>query len=151
MLPAKAKYLSKDMKRAAERVNRPNLATPKDFMSMTLTTSPLRALHYIKANYPSATLIGTMEFLFHSMWTPPNVNLTKDDELASALSKATDAQGKLLFKDDDVKKIMNGRAEMKDVLKKETEKAVALGAFGAPWLSAVNGKGEEDVFFGSDR
>jgi glutathione S-transferase kappa 1 len=151
MLPAKAKYLSKDMKRASERVNRPGLASPKDFLSMSLTTSPLRALHFIKANYSTSVFIDTMEFFFRSMWTPPNANLTKDDELAALLSKAKDAQGKLVFTDGDVGKIMDGRVEMKDVLKKETEKVVGLGAFGAPWLVAVNGKGEEDVFFGSDR
>lgn len=92
-----------------------------------------------------------MELFFHSLWTPPHVNLTKDDELASTLAKAADAQGKLLFTDSDVKKIMEGRTEMKHVLKEKTEEAVKLGAFGAPWLWVVNGEGKAEVFFGSDR
>jgi len=151
MLPAKGKYLQRDTKRASERVNRPGLSTPKDFMSMSLTTSPLRALHYIKAKHPVSVFLDTLEHLFDSLWTAPHVNLTKDDELAGALSKAKDRSGKLLFGEQEVSAIMAGRAEMKDVLKAKTEEAVKLGAFGAPWFWVVNGEGNGDAFFGSDR
>lgn len=118
---------------------------------MAMTASPLRALHYIKANYPSSTFLETMEIMFCCLWTAPHVNLTKDDQLVSTLAKAADAQGKLLFTDSDVKRIMEGRAEMKDVLKGKTEEAVKLGAFGAPWLWVVNEEGKGEAFFGSDR
>lgn len=118
---------------------------------MALTTSPLRALHHIKANYPRATFLATMEIMFKKFWTPPHVNLTQDDKLAAVLAEATDGSGKLLFAADDVSGIMAGREGMKSAVKAETQKAVDLGAFGAPWIWATNERGEGAPFFGSDR
>lgn len=156
MLPAKALYLDADSRRAAKRVGRPNIALPPAFQSMNITISPLRALHYIKANYSSAVFVSTVHAMFRSFWTPPHVNLTEDDKLAEVLLAATADEdgggvGAKLFSDEDVKRIMEGRALMKDSVKRLTQQAVDKGAFGAPWLVATNGRGEEDVFFGSDR
>lgn len=151
MLPAKAKYLQRDTTRSSERVNRPGLSSPKDLMSMAMTVSPLRALHYIKANFPRSKFLDVTETLFQNMWTPPHVNLTKDGELVGVLAKATDAQGRLLFTENEVKDIMSSRPQMKDVLREKTEEAVKLGAFGAPWLWVTNGEGQAEAFFGSDR
>lgn len=120
-------------------------------MSISLTVSPLRALHYIKANYPRATFLAAMEFMFHKLWTPPNVNLTQDDKLTTVLAEATGENGIKLFSNDDVAAIMKGREQMKDALKAETQKAVDLGAFGAPWIWATNARGKSQAFFGSDR
>jgi 2-hydroxychromene-2-carboxylate isomerase len=120
-------------------------------MSMALTTSPLRALHYIKANFPRATFLAIVETMFKKLWTPPHVNLTQDDKLTAVLAEATDGSGRPLFTADDVSRIMAGREGMKDVVKAETQKAVDLGAFGAPWIWATNAKGDGAPFFGSDR
>ena len=120
---------------------------------MALTVSPERALLFIKTNYPVETFLSAMHFFCHKFWTPPHVNLTKDDLLAQVLAEATETPegGEKLFTQTDVKRIMEGRIEMKDVLKKETEKAVELGAFGCPWLWVTNKKGQTEPFFGSDR
>lgn len=135
----------------------PDLAFPKDFLSMALTVSPLRALLYIKKNYPEATFVSAMHFLFHEFWTPPHVNLTVEENLRDALARATKKpdgrgeDGKKLFSADEIRAIMEGRAEMREVLTQETERAVEKGAFGLPWLWVRNGQGKEEPFFGSDR
>jgi glutathione S-transferase kappa 1 len=154
-LKAKSNYLAIDSQRARERVGLHGLAFPKDFMSMALTVSPQRALHYIKANYPSSTFIASMAYLNQQMWTPPHVNLTQDENLRRVLLEATATAGgkgkKKLFTEKQVDEIMVGRGEMKGILKAKTEEVVQLGAFGAPWMWVTNAKGESSPFFGSDR
>lgn len=135
-------------------MSKPDIAFPKgDFMAMSLTTSPLRALHFIKANYPTATFLSAMHFLFDRFWTPPHANVTDDATLAATLAAATEtpAGGRRLFSDADVGRIMEARATMKDAVKKETARAVELGAFGAPWLWVTDAQGKGEAFFGSDR
>lgn len=149
LLPAKAAYLAGDSQRAAKRVGVHGLQTPKDLMSMAMTISPLRALHYIKANYPERFL-PTMSALFQKFWTPPNVNLTQEENLITTLLEAT-YEGKRLFTEVEVEKIMKGRDGMKALLKAKTEEVVNSGAFGAPWFLVTNAKGETRSFFGSDR
>ncbi|KAG9257303.1 thioredoxin-like protein [Emericellopsis atlantica] len=153
VVPAKAKYLAIDSRRAAQRVGLTNLATPKDFMKMSLTISAQRALHFIKQHYPREVLIATIGTLMAKLWTPPHVNLTIDENLAQVLSEVTDGgeQGNKVFTQDDVERIMKGREEMKDRLKETTQRAVELGAFGAPWLWVTNDNGKSQPFFGSDR
>jgi hypothetical protein len=107
----------------------------------------LRALHYIKANYPRDVYHATWAHLFNKFWTPPNLNLTKEDVLAEVLSEL-DA-----FSPQECDKILAAAKsnEAKDALTKATKSALDKGAFGAPWLWVRNGKGEAEPFFGSDR
>lgn len=154
MLPAKNKYLAVDSQRAARRVGKGGMRFPKDFLSMALTTSPLRALIFIKAHYPEATFLSAMHWLFERFWTPPHANLTVDANLEAALAAATETPegGRRLFSAEDVQRIMAGREEAKGALKATTAKAVEqLGAFGAPWIWATNAEGKGEAFFGSDR
>ena len=44
-----------------------------------------------------------------------------------------------------------GEKEWKDKLLANTQKALDLGDFGAPWFWVRNGEGKEEPFFGSDR
>lgn len=120
---------------------------------MSMTISPLRALHFIKANYPTPVFISAFHYMFEQYWTPPHVNLTEDDKLEETLAQATETPegGKKLFTEDDVKKIMEGRKEMKDKVKDVTGEAAEKGAFGAPWLWVTNDEGNGEAFFGSDR
>ena len=122
-------------------------------MSMSMTVSPLRALHYIKLNYSTDVFLSAFHFLFDKFWTPPHVNLTVDKDLAETLAQATETPegGKKLFTEEDVKRIMEGRSEMKDKVKELTGEAVEKGAFGAPWFWVTNDEGKEEAFFGSDR
>ncbi|KAF4981925.1 hypothetical protein FZEAL_2357 [Fusarium zealandicum] len=155
MLPAKAKYLDTDTCRAAERLSIPFKGSPPDLFSLAKTLSPLRALHYIKEHYPRSKFLAAFRFLFHKLWLPPHVNLAEDANLTAALAEATDeldgGSGVKLFTDEDVDKIMQGRASMKERVKNLTGEAVDKGAFGAPWLWVTNGQGKTEAFFGSDR
>ncbi|KAL9484980.1 hypothetical protein ACSS6W_003769 [Trichoderma asperelloides] len=152
---AKAKYLKYDSRRAAERIGLSNIQSPPDLMAVSHTISPLRALHYIKANYPKATFLAAFESLFMAFWTPPNVNLIPEENLRAVLQGATERPGqsgsKKLFTEEEVETIMQSRGKMKDALLATTKRAVDLGAFGAPWLWVTNAKGESEPFFGSDR
>ncbi|KAL6908851.1 thioredoxin-like protein [Trichoderma evansii] len=151
----KAKYLQFDSRRAADRVGLFNIQGPPDLMAVSHTISPLRALHYIKANYPQATFLAAFESLLMAFWTPPNVNLIPEENLRAVLQGATEKPGKSgskkLFTEEEVEKIMQSRGTMKDTLLATTKRAVDLGAFGAPWLWVTNAKGVSEPFFGSDR
>lgn len=122
-------------------------------MARALTTSPLRALHFIRANYPRDTFVAAFHFLLDRFWTPPNVDLTQDAELARVLAEATETLegGRRLFSDEQVRAILDARESMKESVKNETGEAVKRGAFGAPWLWATNAQGKGEAFFGSDR
>lgn len=43
------------------------------------------------------------------------------------------------------------RDEVKKLLSENTDKAFGAGVFGVPFFVAMNGNGEESVFFGVDR
>jgi glutathione S-transferase kappa 1 len=130
-------------------------------MSVSLTVLPLRALHFIKQTYPDPEVFTTtLHCFFRSFWAPPNVNMTRPENVVKALSevpvgfKGVDsADDRKLFSNQEVEAIMKGAAtqEMKDLLKGTTQKALDQGAFGAPWLWVTNDAGESEPFFGSDR
>lgn len=107
----------------------------------------MRALHYIKANYPREVYHATWAHLFQRFWTPPNLNLTKVDILAKVLSEFEQ------FSPEECEQILAAAKsqEAKDALTKATQSALDKGAFGAPWLWVRNDKGEAEPFFGSDR
>ncbi|PTD09291.1 hypothetical protein HYE67_007054 [Fusarium culmorum] len=155
VLPAKSRYLAKDSRRSAERLAAPYQGSPPDLLAIAKTISPLRALHYIKENYPEGTFLAAMRFLFHKIWLPPHVNLAEDANLIAALKEATDkldgGSDSKLFSDEDIEKIMKGRESMKERVKEVTGFALKKGAFGAPWLIATNADGKSEAFFGSDR
>ncbi|KOS17965.1 Glutathione S-transferase kappa 1 [Escovopsis weberi] len=153
-LKAKAKYIDYDRVRACRRVGLPPLALPDNFLARAITTSALRALHHIKANHPQPVFLASFRALFCAFWLRGGVDLTQDDNLRDTLLRATegpDGKGGRLFPEADVESIMSGRAGMKDAVRGATARALEVGAFGAPWFWASNGRGEEQPFFGSDR
>ncbi|KAK1691461.1 DSBA-like thioredoxin domain-containing protein [Colletotrichum godetiae] len=160
-LPAKAEYGTFDARRSSARAGKPGITTPESFMERSMTVGPLRALHFIKANYPDATYQTAWHWFLHCFWEPPNLNLTKPDVLAKAIADAPkqypppaggNTQEKL-FSEADVKKIVQGAGsqEIKNSVKAKTQDAIDHGAFGAPWFWAVNEQGKGEPFFGSDR
>lgn len=131
-------------------------------MATGMTVLPLRALSFIKANYPRETFETAFIYLFHCFWTPPNVNLSDPANLTKALLevragfKGMDEKGKespLLFDRNDVDAIIQATQtkEIKDVLKNKTQEALDQGAFGAPWMWVTNEARVSEPFFGSDR
>lgn len=161
-LPAKAEYGTFDARRSSARAGKPGITTPESFMERSMTVGPLRALHFIKANYPDATYQTAWHWFLHCFWEPPNLNLTKPDVLAKVVADAPKkypppaSGGKTqekLFSEADVKKILQGAGsqEIKDSVKAKTQEAIDHGAFGAPWFWVVNEHGKGEPFFGSDR
>lgn len=155
VLPAKGQYLNYDSKRALNRVGLSDLVTP-DLMKVGNTVVPLRALHFVKANYSKEIFLATLGSMFVAFWGGGEyANLSDEESLRRCLQGATDkpigGNGTKLFTDADVKKILDGRAAMKTKLSETTAKALELGAFGTPWFWATNSKGEGQPFFGSDR
>ena len=162
-LPAKAAYGTHDGRRAVERFPNLEIQFPEDIMAVSLTVVPLRALHFIKRNHSTTAFETALHYFFHSFWSPPNVNLTRPENVAKALSEIpiefkgssgrASSDGKKLFSAEEVKAIMAGASsqDMKDVLKQTTQTALDRGAFGAPWLWVTNSAGEAEPFFGSDR
>ena len=130
-------------------------------MSVSLTVLPLRALHFIKRTYPDPEVFETaLHSFFHSFWSPPNMNLTRPENVAKVLSEMTvgfkgdsshAAAADKLFSAREVAAILKGANNMKDALKQTTQSALDRGAFGAPWLWVTNRAGQSEPFFGSDR
>ncbi|EPE06135.1 dsba-like thioredoxin domain-containing protein [Ophiostoma piceae UAMH 11346] len=162
MLPAKAVYGMHDIRRSCERAGVPEAKAPRDFFKKAMTVFPLRALHYIKSNYDSATFVAALHYLFYRFWTPPNADLREPAVLRSVLSEARKgfngdpaavASAQPLFAAKDVDAIVAAATEQaaKDQLTTATKEAIARGAFGAPWFWVRNDAGAEEPFFGSDR
>ncbi|KAG5924847.1 hypothetical protein E4U53_003376 [Claviceps sorghi] len=153
-LAAKSKYLARDAARAASRVAITRFAMPPDFLSRARTQSALRALLFIKANFPADTFLSALRFLFCRFWTPPNADVVDEDSLRGLLAEATRGEGggaDRLFSPAEVDGVMDGRAQMKRLLAEETARAVEAGAFGCPWLLVADSEGRVEPFFGSDR
>jgi glutathione S-transferase kappa 1 len=82
-----------------------------------------------------------------ALWTPPWANITISGVLHAELTKLN------LFGAKEVEEITAAAEsqEWKDKLLANTQKALDLGAFGAPWFWVRNSEGKEEPFFGSDR
>ncbi|KAK2605319.1 hypothetical protein N8I77_008165 [Diaporthe amygdali] len=144
---AKANYGTIEGRRVTAYFGKSEIQFPEDLMPMSHTILPLRALHYIKANYPREIYHAVWAHLFQRFWTPPNLNLTKVDVFTDVLAEFKE------FTPEDCEKILTATKsqEVKDALTKATQSAIDKGAFGAPWLWVRNDKGEAEPFFGSDR
>jgi len=140
-LPAKAAYSKYDSARAKAYFGVPNIQTPSFFPILSLL--PQRALVYVKEAHPE-TFIPVFMDIFHAMWENGK-DVSKPEVLAEVLSsRFTDAQVK------DVMEKANS-APYKQRLNDNTKEALDRGAFGCPWFSVRNSKGDEEPFFGSDR
>jgi hypothetical protein len=101
---------------------------------------------YIKSTSSPSTFEKAWLTLFKALWED-HINITLPSPLASTLSQTQ------LFSDEEVAEILKAASEKewKDKLLANTQKALDLGAFGAPWFWVRNGEGKEEPFFGSDR
>ncbi|KAK2070646.1 hypothetical protein P8C59_005123 [Phyllachora maydis] len=164
VLPAKAAYGLYDARRTIARAGHPPVQFPDDLMAVSRTVIPLRALHYIRREYPRETFETTVHYLFHRFWGPESLDLTLRESVVGALAAvpagfdAAQAQkparsARLLFTAQEVHVIVRAASSqnMKDALTATTQEALGRGAFGCPWLWVTNAAGESEPFFGSDR
>ncbi|KAJ1335130.1 glutathione S-transferase kappa 1 [Microdochium nivale] len=175
-VPTKAAYLSlHDTRRAKLLVglDPDKVQGPKDMFAAARTAPANRALTYISREFPRPVYWAALRGLCAKFWTvTPGTegrpdedqrarDLTTPDRVAAALGELQQdgsdgkGKGKPLFTPDQVARIMAASRtdEYKTLLKKQTDEALARGAFGAPWFwvtpSAAEEKGEP--VFGSDR
>lgn len=150
-LAVKARYLAYDTPRAVAAAGITRWASPENLFELAHTTSPMRALHFVKANYPVAVFHAVLHAMLRAFWEPPHVNFTVDANLVAVLAGVRRDGGARLFDDAEVARIMDGREGMRDALTRETRAALDQGAFGAPWFWVTNSEGVAEPFFGSDR
>lgn len=100
---------------------------------------------YIKKHYPrerfETTFISLWEWMYHQ-----NIDISKPENMAKLLQSHD-------YPEQEIKEILAATSspEYKEALTANTQKALDLGAYGAPWFWVRNGKGKEEPFFGSDR
>ncbi|KAJ8116856.1 hypothetical protein OPT61_g1803 [Boeremia exigua] len=102
---------------------------------------PVRVARYVKDKYPAEKFEKTFLGLVSGYWSK-GIDISKPEGLVKALDGVFSA------------------GEMEEVIKNsltpENKKRVVdttmgVGAFGAPWIVAVNSKGERRDWFGNDR
>ena len=131
-IPAKSKWMQRDMQRWAERYGAAFTRNPH-FPINTLTL--MRGAAGMQMRGPDFRKY--VEAIFHAMWEEPR-NLGEPQELAAVLRQAG-------FDADAFQSLVNDPA-VKEQLKKNTEEAVARGVFGAPTFFVG-----EEMFWGQDR
>ncbi|KAI1637156.1 thioredoxin-like protein [Biscogniauxia mediterranea] len=165
-LPAKAVYGRQDMQRAAKSVGLVDAAPPGDLLEVGRTMLPLRALLYIQASYPRPVFLTALHYLFHVFWTLHRAPNDEGSLLAALLevpasfspipsspspsppSSTPSPSPTRLFDPATASRIVSEASSsgaLKDALRRNVERALARGAFGAPWLWVTRtGKGKQE-------
>lgn len=99
---------------------------------------------YIKDHHPREKFEEAMRSLWVAIWQK-DMDISQEPLLSAALET--------IFTPEELKAILSATSapEYKKKLLDNTQEALDLGAFGAPWFTVRNSKGEESPFFGSDR
>jgi len=114
---------------------------PEDFPPLTLPNQ--RALCALTIIEPSQqTLCSAFDALYEAYWV--HHRQTNKPKILSEVLR--EALGETLTK----KVIESIGKEGKEVLGKNTDRALADGAFGLPWFVVTNEKGETESFWGVD-
>ncbi|XP_015729223.1 glutathione S-transferase kappa 1 isoform X1 [Coturnix japonica] len=145
MLPKRAEYLLKDIKRMAKYYQVPLTVSP-DVFQRIIGTNTLGAMRFITAM--DMTQPKYLEPLSREFWLrfwSQHEDISKPESILAVAEKAglsSELTQKLLQ--------MISTSEVKDRLKETTEEAIKYGAFGMPAIVAhIDGKPQ--LFFGSDR
>ena len=130
-IPAKGKYMMRDLQRYAEKYQVPYERNP--FFPIN-TLSLMRGAVSYQNNGDFERYVNV---IFHNMWVEPK-NLNDEDVLKKMLIENNFEYNDFLKRTSDQK--------TKDQLISNTEKVVQKGAFGAPTIFIG-----EEMFFGQDR
>jgi 2-hydroxychromene-2-carboxylate isomerase len=133
MVPAKGQYMVRDLARFAKRYGVPLNMNPH-FPINTLTM--MRGAVGVQSRLPER-FGAYVETLYRGMWVD-QLNLGDPAVLGATLAKAGFEPQALLA--------LTGDAEVKELLKRETEAAVKRGLFGVPAMFVG-----AEMFFGQDR
>lgn len=104
-------------------------------------SQPVRVATYVKDHYPPEKFEATFPAFSSGYWSR-GINISTPEGVLQAL--------KGIFPEDEIKEIMK-KALSPENKKKVVDVTMSSGAFGAPWISATNSKGERKDWFGNDR
>ncbi|OCT46521.1 putative DSBA family oxidoreductase [Cladophialophora carrionii] len=112
---------------------------PKEFPILSLFA--VRVATWVKDHYPAEKFEQTFPAFSVAYWSK-GINISKPEGVIEALAG--------IFSEEEIKDIM------KNALRPENKQRVveltnSAGAFGAPWIQAVNSKGHRRDWFGNDR
>jgi glutathione S-transferase kappa 1 len=139
---AKGTYMMQDLRRNAHYFG---VETNAPTVFPLNTVKPMRALAALERDSDVDRLWQFSELLFDAYWRD-SLDISNDDVIVDVLGGG-DA-------DYDVQRLVEctGADEVKKRLIENTEEAVSLGAFGAPWIAVKPSDSEQiECFFGSDR
>jgi glutathione S-transferase kappa 1 len=145
MVAAKARYMGKDLRRLAEYFRIP-LQTPSNVSEVIFVKGSLSAMRLLMAT--KSTSQEHVEVLSRQLWKRiwgMDQDITEERSLREAC-KASGIDQEMT--DNLIGQI--GQPEVKEELKRSTQEALDLGAFGAPFI-VVHVGGKPERFFGSDR
>lgn len=142
-VPAKGNYLLLDLSRNSGYFGIP-LNTPQVFPANTLST--MRFLTVVSKEAPNS-LESLSRCLFKRYWTD-NLDVIQNDSIMAACSSVGIERS---LAEQWIQ--LSTSVPIKEELKKNTEEAASLGAFGAPtfFISEVGSSVPPEMFFGSDR
>ncbi|TVY47337.1 Glutathione S-transferase kappa [Lachnellula occidentalis] len=116
---------------------------PDGFPPLTLSVMrALCALTVLESESGQEALVKCLDALFEAYWVR-HERIVERDVLARVL-------GEVLGEERGRKVLEMAGKEGKEVLGKNTDAALADGAFGLPWFVATNSKGEKETYWGVD-
>ena len=105
------------------------------------STQPVRVATWIKDHYPPEKFEATFPALASGYWSK-GLNISTPEGIIQALDG--------IFPPDELKEILM-QAVTPENKKRVVEQTMGAGAFGAPWIVALNGDGQKKAWFGNDR
>ncbi|KIX00173.1 uncharacterized protein Z518_10310 [Rhinocladiella mackenziei CBS 650.93] len=115
------------------------IVRPKEFPILSLFA--VRVATWIKDHYPPEKFEQTFPALGSAYWSK-GINISKPEGVLEALDG--------IFPPEEIQEIMK-KAGSPENKKRVIDLTMSAGAFGAPWIVAVNSDGERKDWFGNDR
>ncbi|CAH3023133.1 unnamed protein product [Porites evermanni] len=145
LVPAKAMYMTRDLERLRDFYQIPfnHPSDPANVMFVKGSLSAMRLVTAASKDHPELVENLSREFWMRA-WSRDE-DITQRESLLEVCKKVG-------LNDNDTQSLLSriGDQEIKDQLKATTQKAIDLGAFGAP-LIVAHVDGQPHMFFGSDR
>ncbi|CCD63360.1 Glutathione s-transferase kappa 2 [Caenorhabditis elegans] len=144
-IPIKEKYMHKDLLFSAQYWGIP-FRLPKDYTNMMLNTSSIVPQRILVASQlrDNVLMEDVARGLWHRFYAYGKPIFTK--------SQVAEVLRDLHVKDVDELVMMSDSAEVKNILRENTDEAIGNGCFGAPWMHITDGHGKVlQTVFGSDR
>ncbi|KAL6738490.1 hypothetical protein Aduo_012032 [Ancylostoma duodenale] len=144
LLAQKKSYMDLDLKRNSEYWEI-SVSLPKGYKDLIFSKSSAGALRFIIAlqNQHPSMVEKAVRLIWRRLFTQHIGALDREDLLEVANDLHLDNPSTLLE--------ASSSDEIKQTLKKNTDEALAMGCFGAPWIQVHTPGGKVEPFFGSDR